>query len=70
MGNQIMAVQYDHMHEAMAKAKLFEDLDDDSADTKEINDGYSPLPKNVKLRLLSSSQVKRDFDDSYMQKIK
>jgi hypothetical protein len=40
MGNQTMADQYDHRHETMAKAGLFEDLDD--SDMEEIDDGYSP----------------------------
>jgi hypothetical protein len=43
MGNQTMAVQHDHKHEAMAKARLFKDSDD--TDTEEIDDGYSPCPK-------------------------
>jgi hypothetical protein len=62
IGNQTMAVQYDcTTHEAMAKARLFENLVDDS-NMKEIDDSYSPLPKNVKPSLLRA-QVKRDFDD-------
>jgi hypothetical protein len=38
-----MALQYEHMHEGMAKARLFEDLDD--SDMEEIDEEYSPLPK-------------------------
>jgi uncharacterized protein (DUF2225 family) len=43
MGNQMIAVQYNGTHEAMAKAWLFEDLDD--SDMEEIDDGHSPLPQ-------------------------
>jgi hypothetical protein len=57
MGNQTMAVQYDCMHEAMAKVRLFKNLDDTYI--KDIDDdGYSPS--------LLCAQVKRDFDDSYL----
>jgi hypothetical protein len=57
MGNQTMAVQYDHPHEAMAKARLlFEDFD--NTGMEDINNSYSPFPKNLKPCLLYA-QMKR-----------
>jgi hypothetical protein len=63
MGNQTMAVQYDHTHEAMTQAGLFEEIDD--CDMEEIDDGFSPVPKKVKPSLFRA-QAKSDFDDSYL----
>jgi PleD family two-component response regulator len=45
------------MHEAMAKVRLFKDLDDTYMEEID-DDGYSPS--------LLCAQVKRDFDDSYL----
>jgi hypothetical protein len=33
---------------------------------EEIDEGYSPLLKNIKPSLFLHAQVKRDFDDRYL----
>ena len=47
MGTQMMALQYSRLHKLMEVAGVFEDIDE--ANFKDIEDGYSRVPKKSNL---------------------